>query len=372
MTGTVAGRGFRSGREFDEHDHAEFELFPPGFDPCANGTAPALSRIDAEFGESSEPSPARRFSECAPRRLGCERTAPSTRREAVSTRSGRVSRPESAVAQAFTLPVPVVDRLLAGASRAGLTFDTLVTTAWALVLAHVTGSDDVVFGIASALCATGSGAARTVRLFDTATVRARLRPRQTLAELAAGIQTDPAETSDTAVLFVDVPPDADDPSEHGTEIHSGTTAFLDSHTTLVVVRPRAGRPSFRLVVHPAHVARFGYAERWWDRFYAACTALTDVPGRTVAATDLLPGDERRTVLSWSERRIFVLDPMLRPSPPLVPGEIYVCSDQFANDEHAARTAAHLVACPFGPPGIRMYRTGERGHWDRSGTLHPNR
>ncbi|WP_280317405.1 hypothetical protein [Nocardia wallacei] len=287
--------------------------------------------------------------------------------------NGWASQPESPAAQAFTLPVPLVDRLLAGASRAGLTFDTLVATAWALVLAHVTGSDDVVFGIASALCAAGTGAARTVRLFDTATMRARLRPWETFAELAAGMRPAPAETSDTAVLFVDVPSDADEPREHVTEIHSGVTTFLDRHTTLVVVRPRAGRPSFRLVVHPPQLARFGSAERWWDRFYAACTALTDAPGRTVAAIDLLPGDERRTVLSWSgeghDRRIFVLDPMLRPSPPLVPGEIYLYLDHLAHTAHAGPTAAGLVACPFGPPGGRMLRTDRRGHWDRSGALH---
>lgn len=359
VTGTVAGRfPWREGVR-DEHDHA--------VPVCANGTAPALSRVDAEFGEPSDPSPARRFSECARRHIGCDRTAPNTRREVPSARNTWASRPECAVAQAFTLPAPLVDRLLAGASRAGLTFDTLVTTAWALVLAHVTGSDEVVFGIASALCAAGSGTARTVRLFDTATVRSRLRPWETLAELAAGIRTTPAETSDTAVLFVDVPTDVDEPREHETEIHSGVTTFLDHHTTLVVVRPRAGRPSFCLVVHPPQAARFGNAERWWDRFYAACTALTDAPGRTVAATDLLPGDERRTVLSWSGG-VFILDPMMRPCPPLVPGEIYLSDDHAADRDHAEPTAARLVACPFGPPGTRMYRTGRRGHWDRSGTL----
>ncbi|MFF2614419.1 non-ribosomal peptide synthase/polyketide synthase [Kitasatospora sp. NPDC058046] len=115
---------------------------------------------------------------------------------------------------------------------------------------------------------------------------------------------------------------------------------------------------------------------------AACPGLTVVDGYGPTETTTFAtrrafreGDELPATLPigrpLDNTRAYVLDGVLQPQPPGITGELYIAGAGLARG-YAGRpgeTAARYLADPFGPPGARMYRTGDTVRWSADGELH---
>ena len=113
----------------------------------------------------------------------------------------------------------------------------------------------------------------------------------------------------------------------------------------------------------------------WGRLSClADTIVRDQYGPTETTVDAYgwapDGPAGRRGFQVANTTTYVLDDWLAPVPPGVPGELYVGGAGVALGylNRPALTAERFVADPFGPPGARLYRTGDRARRHPDGAL----
>ncbi|MEU9118176.1 amino acid adenylation domain-containing protein, partial [Streptomyces sp. NPDC048483] len=110
---------------------------------------------------------------------------------------------------------------------------------------------------------------------------------------------------------------------------------------------------------PVLVNMYGITETTVHVTYAALNRADAVTGAASDVGTAIP-----------DLRTYVLDDRLRPVPPGVAGELYVAGEGLARGYlgRPGLTAGRFVADPYGPPGNRMYRTGDVVRWNARRTL----
>nr|WP_278314499.1 non-ribosomal peptide synthetase [Lolliginicoccus levis] len=138
--------------------------------------------------------------------------------------------------------------------------------------------------------------------------------------------------------------------------------------------------ALRYVVFGGEALDLSQLGRWYARHGEGAPRLVNMYGITETTVHVTHRELDRAFAASASAsvigrgipglRVYVLDARLRPVPPGVAGELYVAGPQLARG-YAGRadlSFARFVACPFGSPGERMYRTGDVGRWGVEGEL----
>ncbi|WP_073920522.1 non-ribosomal peptide synthetase [Streptomyces sp. CB00455] len=198
---------------------------------------------------------------------------------------------------------------------------------------------------------------------------------QMLAPLAAGARVH-VEDRDTAADPLELfPRTAAEGATVLEVVPSLLRAALDSWDTgaLTLELPR-----LRWMVVTGEALPPDLARRWFDRFpgvpvvnaYGPTECSDDVTHALIGSGDPI-GDVRVTIgHPVRNTRLHVLDAGLRQVPVGAPGELFVAGDGVTRGYggRPGLTAERFLPDPYGPPGTRLYRTGDVASWNADGSL----
>ncbi|WP_326645851.1 amino acid adenylation domain-containing protein [Streptosporangium sp. NBC_01755] len=139
------------------------------------------------------------------------------------------------------------------------------------------------------------------------------------------------------------------------------------------------RLRLRLVIFGGEALDVGMLEPWWDRYGADRPRLVNMYGITETTVHVtyrplgppdLAGERSPIGRPLGDLTLHVLDGRMRPVPVGVPGELHVGGAGVARGYlgRPALTADRFVPDPFGPPGSRLYRSGDRARWRPDGDI----
>ncbi|WP_338759700.1 amino acid adenylation domain-containing protein [Nocardia vulneris] len=239
---------------------------------------------------------------------------------------GRWRRP---VERSFEMPAALVTALRERAAEHGLTLNSLTQTLWALTLATLTGSDDIVFGITVSGRDGGDLGEAIGLLMNTVPLRARVKPGETPLDLAVRMHrarvallahdhlglpevlaaTGATDLFDTSLVFENFPldtalfdqPDADFAVD-AVEVRGGTHFPLT-----VVVVPGAEQLTFRIAAQLERIDGLTDLDELWSWILAAARALTAVPQPLWGRVGLLASARQAELLAAGQGRATALD-----------------------------------------------------------------
>ncbi len=169
--------------------------------------------------------------------------------------------------------------------------------------------------------------------------------------------------------------------EHGVTILNQTpSAFRGLVRLAAEGDERVDRLSLRLVVFAGEKLEIPDLAPWVERRGLAAPVLANMYGITettvhstfhrVVAEDLVPSAANPVGVPLADLTIHLLDPAGMPVPIGVPGEIHVGGAGVARGylSRPELTARRFVPDPGGPPGARMYRSGDLARRTADGRL----
>ncbi|MFB9443510.1 amino acid adenylation domain-containing protein [Dactylosporangium vinaceum] len=156
-----------------------------------------------------------------------------------------------------------------------------------------------------------------------------------------------------------------------------TAHFVPSMLAVFLAEAGEGAcPSLRRIICSGEALPPDVAARCLERLPAR---LWNLYGPTEAAVDVSAFECTPAALDGAARvpigapiqniALYVLDEHLRPAPVGVAGQLYIAGVGLARGylRRPGLTAERFLPDPFGPPGSRMYATGDRARWRADGT-----